>query len=772
MEPISDTPAVRAELVVQTGRLKGARRPLPSPLTLIGRAAGCDVRLNADGVAATQCLLVHGEHGLLLRTVPGATGTLVNGAAAVDGPLADGDQLTIGPFHFEVAIHGPFPARLLAETTARHEREVDALRRSVESEKEALRIQAAAVVAQQVALGAEEGRLQQRRAALEQQEEQLSTHLEEKRRRLGELRDQIRADHEALRKERAAHEVRTAAARDELDLVRREVEDGREQLATDRERLRRLRHRLKHRWHRYWAAERATFRHREEAVEKRHAELTQQEERLKHDRARLTEDRLALNGAVELGRRQLQATWDEFRQEQKQESAQLSEQRGELDARRAALDERELLLADADRDLVAAEHRWDQKRHALEKEVEGLENRARNFRRKIYDEEQEVRRLEAVLEDLQARIHEAQAAAVLREPSPAPVEAAVPLMELPPTAEVAEPAEAPGPDLSELEDLTAEVADQRLSLFEQCERLARAQQLWQEQHEATAAEMEAVARRLEERELDIDARERRLVAHEDRLRQQQRESLHLQRYLEGWQARMTARQSAWHGDRDRLLADLDKRERLAEQRMRAVATVQKRWTDRRRQEVEWLQAERTACGKLRREYAGLRDDWLRRSAVLEKEERDLAERALALEQYRQEYLSQANDAAGAQRRLEKLRRRWEALSTTAAKELAEQRKALEEEAASLDEQHSRLQKHSARVEQREEELGRQQLHFEQKDLLCEDELARLRNDLTCTQAQRQRYEKQVNELRDEVERLARLLLDEVEPVRLPAAQAA
>ena len=60
----------------------------------------------------------------------------------------------------------------------------------------------------------------------------------------------------------------------------------------------------------------------------------------------------------------------------------------------------------------------------------------------------------------------------------------------------------------------------------------------------------------------------------------------------------------------------------------------------------------------------------------------------------------------------------------------------------------------------------------QKELLIEDELSRLRSDLSGTHAQRDRYEKQVHELRDEVERLARLLLDEAEPIRFPTTQAA
>src|SRR5947209_1915884 len=43
-------PAPLGELVLQNGRLSGARRPLAGPLTLIGQVAGCDVRLAVEGV--------------------------------------------------------------------------------------------------------------------------------------------------------------------------------------------------------------------------------------------------------------------------------------------------------------------------------------------------------------------------------------------------------------------------------------------------------------------------------------------------------------------------------------------------------------------------------------------------------------------------------------------------------------------------------------------------------------------------------------------------
>ena len=559
-----------------------------------------------------------GPEGVLLRTLPGAGVTLVNGSVAVDGPLADGDFLTIGPFQFLLSAKGPFPAVVAAEALARLEADKGSQQRQ-EQEKEALRIQAAAVVAQQAALGEEELRLQQRRSALEQQQEQLSAHLEEKRQRLADLREQLKAEHAAVRDARAEHAARQVTAQQELDELRRDIVEGREQLQADRRRLLDLRRRLKQRWHRHWVAERAAMRRREEEVAAQWSALAREEERLQGERQRLAQDRLVLNGDVELARRHQQAAWDDLRKVREDEKARQAEERRELAKRQAALDERELVLADGERGLVAEQQLWQHTRRALEREAEGLDNRVRNFRRKIFDHEQEVRRLEIALFSLHRQAQ--QGTTTAETPAPVPVEVTLPV-----------PVEAPArPTVSELpleqlERLSGEVADQREILAEYCDRLAQTQQQWQRMREAAAAELEALAHRLEERERDIDERDQRIGGSEARLRQQQRESSHLQRYLEGWQARMTARESSWHSERDRLLLDVQNREQLTEQRLRTVSLVQQRWTRRRRREVEWLQTERTACEKLRHEVAGLREEWLHRSAELEQQERTLTER--------------------------------------------------------------------------------------------------------------------------------------------------
>src|SRR5437868_11624152 len=92
------TPSYEGGLVVQNGRLAGARRPLKQPITVIGKASGCDIRLKGAGVADFHCLLMAGPNGLLLRDLGSDSGTILNGDAAVAAPVHDGDLLAIGGF--------------------------------------------------------------------------------------------------------------------------------------------------------------------------------------------------------------------------------------------------------------------------------------------------------------------------------------------------------------------------------------------------------------------------------------------------------------------------------------------------------------------------------------------------------------------------------------------------------------------------------------------------------------------------------------------------
>src|SRR5882724_11554841 len=126
--PAKPTPAT-GELIVQVGRQAGTRRPLNAPLTFIGRAPGCDLRLNVEGVSPLHCLIVQSPTGFLVRDLDSAGGTFVNGKRVANQAVGDGDTLAVGPFLFR--LHLPTDTAAPQETNA--------------AEKDALRVQAAAV---------------------------------------------------------------------------------------------------------------------------------------------------------------------------------------------------------------------------------------------------------------------------------------------------------------------------------------------------------------------------------------------------------------------------------------------------------------------------------------------------------------------------------------------------------------------------------------------------------------------------------------------------
>src|SRR5262245_11177043 len=91
-------PLPSGELIIQNGRLSGTRRPLSWPITTVGRAESCDVRLDRNSVHFYHCVLAFGPAGLTLRNLAADKTTRVNGEPRTLCTLQDGDLLTIGPF--------------------------------------------------------------------------------------------------------------------------------------------------------------------------------------------------------------------------------------------------------------------------------------------------------------------------------------------------------------------------------------------------------------------------------------------------------------------------------------------------------------------------------------------------------------------------------------------------------------------------------------------------------------------------------------------------
>jgi DNA repair exonuclease SbcCD ATPase subunit len=419
----------------------------------------------------------------------------------------------------------------------------------------------------------------------------------------------------------------------------------------------------------------------------------------------------------------------------------------------SGLEDRAATLAEAEQDLAAQQARWNKRRLKLEKEVEGLEHRINNYRRK--------------LGALQVSSGPETGASESEDQQP-PVADARPLSNTAP-ADAVPPIPGVNGDyerrLAVLDTIAGELADQRLHLVEECERFLRAQQSWRRDHDAAAAELETLARNLERREQGV------LQAEEENRRRIE-ESQQTIRQLEGRQAELTLRTATWEGERDRWAAELRSREEGVERRLAALTELRRQWTERRHQEVTRLHEEFNALKQLKEEWATLRAEWVRQHARVTDRQRDLAERALALEQYKQQYVVSSGHPAVAEKQIQQLRREWTDASATARQELANDRKALDFQMTRLQELFRRTRKLAGEVAVRAAHQSERETAEEHKEALAASDSAKVRQELRSLRAHRAVSEREIAALRDEVERLARLLLDEAASAPHAAQQAA
>jgi hypothetical protein len=643
-------------------------------------------------------------------------------------------------------------------------------REELEAERDALRIQAAAVVAQQAALAEEEARLRQGHAALEKQKQQLAAHLESRRRHLLQLQEQTRED-------RAAFQAECEAGRHEQEEIRRQTVGVQEEVARDRQqvdrqrrRLVELRKRLKRRWHRHWDGEKAAQAAREQELAQAREKLRQDAEALRGERAALVQLQLRFNGEVELGRRHLQDEWQQLGLAQQeweatlnQEQARRNQERRDFERRAAEVQAAEQALADRQRQ---AERRVAQ----LTAEAQGLEVRIRNQRLRLVEQEQERARVELTLR--------AQGRAPAW-PADRPAGALVPV----PTP----PRLSPRFKLPAVwVRLAGMLADQRRHLIEQWQQLLDTRAGWQAEHEAALASVEAAAQALAQQ---AQAHEERVHLHEQAmavkeqavaagltdLGQRAQAMSRVRCALEGWQARLTAREAGWEAERAALLAEVHSREEAAAAQVRTLEEAHERRLRRRGEEMEALRVARERLERLRRDYAVLWQECQERRARLTHQERRLAGQALALEDLRQELLPRTADPAAASRRIERLQKRQAAGLEAEERAVEEDRQALLAEVRRLEERGRLLHQQEDDLVARHDEWARQVAAWEEQRLAAADAEVRRRQEVQRLQTQRVHDERQLAQLRDELERIARLLMDEGEPLPLdapPSSQAA
>jgi hypothetical protein len=636
-----------------------------------------------------------------------------------------------------------------------------------EAQRDALRIQAAAVAAQQEALFDEESRLLEHGTALTKQQEQLAAHLEEKRQRLVQFSVQVQAQRTELQRRREALDQQAARQAEELSAGRQALAADRAKLQVDRQRTVALRQRLKRRFHRRVLADRMQMRQWEVAVAARRRLMLEESEKVKKDREALVKARLIFNGDAELGKRRLQAEWEKLWQEIKQWKMDRDVKDTQLTQRMRSLSQRHDALANAEKALGDDRHQWELKRKVIEQEVLGLECRLQNLRAKLSQ-------LHGALSQANTKLEEAKAGdlptAILIEDDPRFLQP-VPVS-MPAGFKLAQRQDDLGQRIDRLNQIADDLVDQRMELVEHWQRAAQMQQQWLEQQCIATDDFLRVLADLPSREQALLARHQALEAAEDNLRKRQQELSSFRQHLEGWSARICLRESAWESERDRVLAEAEGQVALADKNLQAVALLRQRWAKRRRQEVALLRAERDVCERLRNEYATLRQECWKRHLALEVREHELAQKALALEEYRQAFLVSAHDAAAVDHKIERIGKRWAQANAATMRATTDQFRELEEQAAQLQQRGRELLKAAEEMTARETALATRQTAWEEQITQAEAQEAWLCQQVLTLTAQRARAELQAAQMQNEVERLARVLLDEVGPTPQQLSQAA
>jgi hypothetical protein len=596
---------------------------------------------------------------------------------------------------------------------------------AAEAERDALRVQTAAVAAQQMALSLEEEKLRQRAAVLQRKEAQLAAHLDERRARLLELQDQVRQEREVVKRERADLKSEREAQLGSLAEQRAEAVAATEAAKKERARLVELRKRLRVRWKRHWDARDTELGRREEDLANRRADLSEQAEILRRERSRLSQTRQQVTSEVELGRRKLQDGWEELSLSQQEWDACLNSEHTLRERRAVELAAREHTVVAAEQSLAEDQRQWTRKRADLTLEVAGLETRVVNLRSQL-----------ALLQPADT------------SPWPVPTDAAPP----PGTA-------IRGVTVPEaLERLTADLGDQRRHLLEQWGRLLSVQSQWESERVALLADLDATARRCDERERALSSRESKLTAEENALRHRQQATEHERNNLEGWRARLAVREAAAESEQSDLLSEVRGREESVEQQSARLQEMRETWLERRRHELEELRAVRQRCEHARGVYLEMWHECQARRTSLVREQRESVTKELALERLRQDLLGRAPDAAAAERRLAKSMHRTRAAVDSARGELEKGQQAVLAEIGRVDAEWRRLQEEEAALIARTATLDQLRDELERSRAAAAAEADGHDRKLRSLRDRHERDAREIAALREEVEVIARHLI--------------
>lgn len=703
-------PAVVGGLVVRNGKHRGTRVPLKLPVTVIGRSEGCDVRLNAEGIAPLHCVIAITPAGPTVRTWS-SENTLVNNEPTAAAVLKHGDELKVGPCSFRVSWYGDL-------ATAEPEEPV------IEQGSGA------------------EWSLKEREAALNEQEVQLAALLEGKQKQVHELLDQLADGREQFHAQKATVKDDFAAAAK----AKREAEQLQKAADATRQHNHSVYRRLLAR------AKRQRIEASKELVASQH-ELKNKWAAFEKERSAFNVERAILYADAEKTKTRLQDGWQMLEEGQrrllddrKAAEVMFAEYQEALDTRYAGIDAREKMASDA-------QARVESRCAELLSEIAGLEQRAMHANLAV----QELEQKRILLEADGVPVAAPSTAIVPKVTTMAPVpldsrrdrgfdELMTELLLR--ERDLSQEQKAVAVAKTDLVRLSEQLNDQRAVLAEQFRKLAAAARLWQQAEVATAGELEQLAATVDAREQVVATREQRLMKSEESNRLRERELWAFRVKLEGWQAGLTAHEAQWYAERDRTQAESDrKREHLAKWES-SLETLCKTWNELRNKERELVQSEVENWSAERSDYVAARTALDGEKVQLAKQAKLCAALMTAVE---------ASAATIDEKKLRVMRKRWESHFTRFEKMWVSRHTAVTKAVSGFDQRITDLKHKMAATAQDRSKLERDRQMWDAKKLV--DERTARENDgiYSLTVARAKRSDRELVELRSEVERIAATL---------------
>jgi hypothetical protein len=591
---------------------------------------------------------------------------------------------------------------------------------------------------------------------MQQQEEQLAARLAEKQRQVQLWSEYTHVERQALRKEKTDQETLCAKHDQELLQAKQELSADHEKLARKRQRINDIYQRLRRRWQRHWSAEKEKHRQQTLQLQSDAMALDERQDALFAKEASLRQD----ERQVQEGRATLKADQERWRHRRSHEILALK-------GLKRQADEALIKLKQARRLLVEEKQAWDKQVDFLQKELYGLNNRIVHQRLRAGQQAEEIARLDAQLRSRQLQINQLPQLATEVASSDAPQtlpawQVVIGPQDSAPAQETV-PAPAPAADTQRcfdgMDHMASELADQRAHLLEQYQRLAEIQDDWQRQRDQAAAELEALAHRLLAQEQALDQREQQTAALQATNQQRQQEIDTVRHEIELCRAQWTTRAETFQKDHQDQMHALRQKETQLQEQLAGLEQLRNRWNQRRQQTIDQLRSKRALLEEQQKETHQRRVALFERSQQIEEEKRILAEKALALEQYRHEIFVRTKDPA-AQRRVERLRRRWLTLNCAMIRTAKGEREAARKDLLELDSQRAELSKSVTQLAQDQSTAAEKQALLEKDDAVLKARQLELEEQLGKLESQRQHSQEKSLRLQDEFDSLGPAVYEE------------